>query len=628
MPRSFLFVLFFLLSANANATNLIALKITDFGIEGTYRQGEHFGRLQIEAENESTQAQSFTLKVYEAITDANALPASPVYLLPLTLQAREKRMIDVPLRIPNGRNNSVLYAEADNEDGAPIGMAARRFWQPAYGWVVGLFCGGEEICKAIRQTILFSGTPEEQTRKAQNLHLIQLRELPSVWWAYTALNDVVIAGPLTGTTKEQSDALEAFTLRGGKLVLVEKEMGGTSTKVGPFATSLASPTNGEPKPAGKGTLVRISSINSPDFSAYFRQYGFATSTPAELQELFARYRMYSMKYPGSSFAVWLHSRTATHFRFPGTLELVLWMTGYLLLMIAVNFLLLRKIGKPEYAWITIPLLSLVFSVALYLVSARNRPTEYGLDELRYYEFDGDNALAIAQEHLQISAPHEGLVKFSVPREFVYNQAQEYQADVVEINPEPRTGILTEIKLGETWESADFLRMWSSDSLSFEFIHRFPGSVVHESGNRLRNSTGVDFDDAMLVTGETAYFLGHVAAGEIVDLHAAKKVPYQEMAGHSLEGFDGSLDPPFATGEMKDSSLEEHHPNGLWKHSGTASLLEEAICSWPIEQDKVFKQTKAVFLGHGKDVMPAGSLTGVSARRRSDAFYVVTYRDWK
>jgi len=626
MPRSFLFVLFSLLSANANATNLIGLKITDFGIEGTHRQEERFGRLQIEVENNGTQTRSFTLKVYEAIMDADAMPASPVYLLPLTLQAREKRMIDVPLRIPNGRNNSVLYAEADNEAGAPIGIAARRFWRPAYGKVVGLFCGSEEICKAIRQTILFSGTPEEQTRKAQDLHLIQLRELPSVWWAYTALNDVVIAGPLTGITKEQTDALEAFTLRRGTLVLVDKEMGGISAKVGPFATSLASPSNGEPKPAGKGTLVRISSINSPDFSAYFRPYGFGSSTPAELQEQFSRYRMYAMKNPESSFAVWLQWRTATHFKFPGTLELVLWMTAYLVLMIAVNFLLLRKIGKPEYAWITIPLLSLVFSVALYLVSARNRPTEYGLDELRYYEFDGDNTLAIAQDHLQISAPHEGLVNFSVPREFVYNPPQEYQVDVAEMNREMRTGILTEIKLGETWESTDFLRMWSSDSLSFELVHRFPGSVMRESGNRLRNSTGVDFDDAVVVTGDTAYLLGQVPAGEIVDLNAAKKVPYREMAGHSLEGFDGSLDPPFATGET--SSLEEHHPNGLWKHSGAASALQEAIRIWPIEGDKVFKQTKAVFLGHGKDVLPAGSLAGVSARRRSDAFYVVTYRDWK
>jgi hypothetical protein len=619
MPRSSYLALCLLLSANASATTLIGLKIAGFGIEGTYRQDERFGRLQIEAQNNGTQALSFTLKVYAANMDANAMPTSPVYLLPLTLQTGEKRMIDVPLQLPHGQDNSVLYAEADNEAGAPIGIAARRFWRPAYGMVVGLFCGSEENCKSMRQTILFSGTPEEQTRKAQDLHLIQLRELPSVWWAYSALNVVVIAGPLTGITKEQTDALEAFTLRSGTLVLVEKEMGGASAKLGPFATSIASPANGGPIPAGSGRIVRISSINSPDFVAYFRPYGFGSSTPTELQKQFLRYRLYAMKNPQTSFAGWLQERTATHFKFPGTLELILWMTGYLVLMITVNFLLLRKIGKPEYAWVTIPLLSLAFSVALYLVSARNRPTEYGLDELRYYELDGDNTLAIAEDHLQISAPHEGLVRFSVPREFVYNPPQEYQVDTM----------LTEIKLGETWESTDFLRMWSSDSLSFAFIRRFPGSVVHESSTRLANTTGVDFDDAVLVTEGTVYLLGRVPAGETVDLSVAKKVPYREMTGHSLEGINGNPEPPFATGEMKDSAFDEHHPNGLWKHGEGASYsLEEVIRGWPIEGEKVFKQTKAVFLGRGKDVMPAGSLTGVSARRRSDAFYVVTYREWK
>lgn len=631
MRRQLLLAAFLLLAENTNATDQIGLKIADLGIEGTRTAETHFARLQIQAENNGTQTRSFSLRVYEANLLNDVLPASNVYVIPLILQPSEKRTIDVPLRLSNNQTNSVLFAEAVDEKGAPLGIAARRFWRSGNERAIGLFCASDETCKSIRQAILLSGTAEEQTRKSQGLQLIQVRKLPRVWWAYTAVNNMVIAGPTSGLTKEQTDALEAFTLRGGTIVLAEKEMGGAKTKGSPFADSLPSQTNGEPKPAGRGTIVRISSVSSADFSSYFRVYGFAASTPGELAAQFQRYQESALKYPDVSLAGWLQEGNATKFKFPGTLELILWMAGYLLLLIAVNFLLLRRLGKPELAWVTIPVLAIAFSLILYKVSARNRPTEYGLDELRYYQLDGDNTLAIAEARLQISAPHKGMVPFTVPREFIYDPPQGYQ-DGGEISYDSGVdgGRPGEIKLGESWESSDYLRVWSSSSFMFNFVHRFPGTVTRAAENRLQNESGVDFEDALLVTRDTVYMLGRLPTGGFADLKVAKKIPYAQAAGYFPDGYGRFPSPPFAIAvDVGDEVSERRRSNGLWRHTeGAPYSLEEIVRGWPIDGQKVFAQTKAVFLGRGKDVTAAGSLVDISARKRSDAVYVVTYRDWK
>jgi len=631
MRRHILLAPLLLIAASANAADLIGLKIKEFGIEGAYEKQQSVVWLRVEAQNNTAQTQSALIRVFQADLNAFARPALYRYVNQVTLPPSAKQIIDAPLRLANSAENSVLYAEALSSSGLPLGHAAQLLPHQTEGKLVGLLCANEAVCKSIRQTILFSGTPEEQTRKAQDLHLIQMLQLPPVWWAYLAMDTVVIARPPSGFSKEETSALEAFALGGGRLVLAEKEMGGSTIAGTPFASNAALTSNGLLAPVGGGTLVRVSSINSADFSNYFRPYGFAASTPADVEEQYARFRSPRLSDPQAGLVSWLHWRTSTQFEFPGLLELLLWMAGYLFLMVAISFLLLRRLGKPELAWVTIPVLAILFSVILYKVNARNRPTEYALEEARYYQLDGGNTLALAESEVQISAPRKGSVRLSAPGDFVYAPPQGYVVDSLGAEERPDRGSLagTEIKLGESWESQVFLRVWSSRNLSFKFTHRFPGSVTRAGENRILNATGVGFEEAMLVTHDTVYLLGPLAAGGVADLNLAMKIPYRQISGHSNQRSNWLTSPSFAIGFAKDAGPERDFPNGAWSPApGEPISLLEIVRGWPMDADRVFIQTKAVFFGKGKDVVRASSLADLAARSRSAAVYSVTYRDWK
>lgn len=623
MRRLLLLIPFFLFAANVRATDVISLKFKRFGIEGAYRENQNMVWLEIEAQNNSAQTMSVSIRAFEADLDSFARPASYNYLSRVTLPPSGRQSIDIPLQITNRAKNTVLYAEAVNDSGSPLGHAAQRLQKPTNGRLIGLLCANDAVCKSIRQTILFSGTPEEQTRKAQELHLIQLQQVPPVWWAYADVDTVVIAAPAGNLSREETDALEAFALRGGRIVLAEKEMGGFASAGAPFASDYSPAARKLLTPVGWGTLARVATIGSQDFSNYFRPYGFATSTPAEVVAQYKQYRAPVLSNPQGEFDFWVHNRTKTQFQFPGLLELILWMSGYLLVTVGISFFLLRRLGKPELAWLTIPAIALLFSVVLFKVSARNRPTDYGMEEARYYQLDGDSTLALADSKVQISAPRKGTVRLSAPGSFVYQPGQGYE-DYSLVNFLPTS----EIQLGKSWESNVFLRVWSANDVSFEFTHRFPGSVSRSGETQLLNSTGVDFDEAMLVTHEGLYLFGPLASGGTADLSRAKMIPYNEIAGHRVNGAGLLASPPFAIGFGAKGPYEDF-PAGEWMpQRGAPFSLEEIVRGWPIDADRVFVQTKAIFFGKGKDIVEPATLGETPAQHKSVAVYSVTYRDWK
>jgi len=630
MRRTLFFVVFAFLffATTVHSSDSIGLKITAFGIEGAYGERQGVALVQLEIRNNTGKDKAVTIRVYEANMNAFARPARYSYVEAIKLPASGDRVLDVPLHLANNVSNSVLYAEALDQAGMPVGHAAQILKRPTEGKVIGLVCASDELCKRMRESILLSGTAEEQTRKSQDLRLIQLRKIPPHWWAYVPLDTLVLAAPTSGFSREELDGLEAFVLKGGRLVVAEKEIGVRGGVLPFYVTGAVASAKTTLAPYGDGTLVRISSVTSPEFTNYFRPYGFAISTPKELTKQFETYREANLAEPAEAwFVSWLQRRTATRFVFPGPLKLIAWMASYLCIMIVVSFLVPRRLGRPELAWLTIPILAIMFAAILYKVSAQNRPTEYGLDEARYYRLDGVSRLAIGESQLQVSAPRKGSVRVTVPGEFVYFAPQGYGESAYGTASANSVG--SEITLGESWESDVFLRVWSSTNLSFEFTHRFPGTVVQVDDTHLSNATGVNFEDAILVTQEAVYLLGPFATGTAVDLAKAKKIPYGQATGYSGERFELLNTPPFAIGQGSHSSPERDFPNGAWTGAeGGATTLEDIVRGWPIDGSRVFAQTKAVFFGRGTDAIRTASLKDTAARQKSTAIYSVTYREWK
>jgi hypothetical protein len=364
--RPLLSFLVFLGFAGASfSADSVALKIKPLGLDGAYTTNGAIALVEVELHNNTASSLSLTLTVSELNLEADATPISETFTMPLKLAANETKPADVPLHLYQ-MGTPVIYAEARDEHGRSIGRAGRRVGDRSNGVIIGLLCADAEVCRAIRQAILLTGSEEEQTRKSQNLRLMQLTDPPAEGWGYAPARTVIVARPLGNLSAEQRLALKIYLHSGGELALVEDQLSD-----GPALLPAAGSASKKPDARGaegsrflgvyratveerksvvvdEGTLVHFRSASSPAFAEYFRPLGFSDSTPEAVRFTAAASSRPQMAQAATEVIPWLMKRLGTTFRFPTFLELLLWIAAYLLLVGVVNFVILRRMDRQEW----------------------------------------------------------------------------------------------------------------------------------------------------------------------------------------------------------------------------------------------------------------------------------------
>jgi len=378
MYRRFLILFLHLmgLAPVSPGADAVSIKIRQIGLENYYALGNSPTLISADVHNTTMQTVPIALLVDEVDLEYDARSVTTSLTLPFVLSPGEERTIRVPLRIIPGENRRfVIYLEARNANGLPVGRTARLVPPKVQGQLIALICSTAELCRGIQQSILFAGSPEEQTHKSQSLRMAQLSEPPSEGWAYSPASMVILAAPLSRLSDTQREALELFLRNGGKLILIEDQLGdglssspetSPAAKTASFSTLAALNRNirflepyrnrlpfGKALPVGSGELVRLPSASGKLSSDYFRPIGFSSNTPQLLVRQFVRANS-NLQWMNADQSSWLMRRLGTTFRFPSFLEILCWLVGYLLLVGLVNFVVLRAMGKPEWAWFTIP----------------------------------------------------------------------------------------------------------------------------------------------------------------------------------------------------------------------------------------------------------------------------------
>jgi hypothetical protein len=621
-----------------SAEERVAVKIRQIGLQGIYPQGALPARVSLELRNLTAQPLSFDLHVSEVALIPEVHPVSDAFVIPTQLASGEERLLSVPIHV-RYRDAAVLFVEALTASGTPIGHAAQRIGPKVEGNIIALICPNPALATTIQQKILLSGSPEEQINKSKKLRLVSLSDPPSEFWGYAPANTVILAAPIAKLSTRQLEALELYLSGGGKLVLVEDQLGDArSSQIfrgenAPPATKFLEIYRAHLKPATPldvswGTLVALPSVSSDDFAGYFRPLGFTENTPGEIQAQFQRLldRVEQRDFPQYPF--WLMNRLGTSFRFPDFFHLLLWILAYLLIVGLFNFVILHRWGRPELGWITIPLIAIAFSVFLFFWSERERPRSFGLDEVVVYRMDGPSTLATAVAQLRISAPTRSVVHPRVPGGWVHmsNSRESFQGDVLfdTANSDP------DVRLDSSWETEIKLQRWSFRDLYFQGARRFSGTISREPAGLLRNDTGLSFEQALFVNRDGVYLLGKIPAGSSVELAHVQVLAYRQQTGRIVYTSGGYLQPPFA---HLPSTQEDGWPQAAarnaefeaeWNRLQKAPFsLLELIHGWSVEGDKVFSSTKGVFFGLSKEGGLQAALRNLNPQRRSYSLTVVT-----
>ena len=643
----------------AFGADAVSIKIRQVGLENIYAPDNNPTLISFDVRNTTIQSLSISLLVDEVSLENNSNSVTTSITLPLALSPGEERTIWVPLQIiPSNNRHLVIYLEARDAHNLIVGRTARLVGPKTDGQVIGLICATPDLCRTIQQSILLSGSPDEQTHKSQALRMVQLSNPPSEGWAYAPANVVILAAPVARLSEAQREALELFLHKGGTLVLVEDQIAdgvssnpGTDQLAGKASLSnsrVARRSNyfleayrsrspfGNSLKVGSGHLIRLPSVAGKEFSYYFRPIGFSSSTPDEVRRQFPR-RARDLQSADENQSTWLMKRLGTGFRFPAFLELLLWMIGYLLVVGVANFVLLRRIGRPEWGWITIPAIAILASILLYGTSARPRPRNFNLDDMVVYRMDNLSPLAIADAKIRISSPRRSTVDPVVPADWVYSPARRFSGDTFEFSSSPRfagAANVSEILLDRSWETSLSLRKWSFTEINFTGFHRFAGTISRVSSGRLHNDTGISFQQAILVDRDDVFLLGSFPAGAAIDLAQIPRRSFAKESGRSVNRLPDYPGPPFPFHKPDEakyrnpSEVETKQMEEEWENLAAQPFsLIELLRGWSRSGDDVFSETKAVFFGLSDQATMGPSLREKSPDRKSASLVVVTFGAW-
>jgi len=653
-----LFLILFGLAPASPSADPVSIKIRQVGFENIYALGDNPTLVVFDVRNATMQSIPLVLLVDEVSLENDARSVTTSIQLPLMLSPGEERTLRVPLHIvPQNNGRLVIYLEARDAHNLIAGRTARLVGPKTDGQIIGLICATVDLCRNIQQSILLSGSPEEQTHKSQMLRMIQLSEPPSEGWAYAAAHIVILGAPIAHLSEGQRQALELFLRNGGTLVLIEDQLAddvSSNPGTNPASSRLSlSDFNllcrnmyflepyrsrlpyGKSLPLGSGHLVRLPSVAGKEFSYYFRPIGFSASTPEEIRRQFPT-NTRDLQPADETQSTWLMKRLGTSFRFPSFLEILLWMIGYLLVVGVINFVLLRRLDRPEWGWLTIPGIAILASVLLYGTSARHRPRNFNLDDMVVYRMDNLSSLAAADAKVRVSSPRRSTVEPVVPADWVYSPPRR-AFGIFEGSGNPsfaNAANVGEYVLDRSWETNLSLRKWSFTELNFSGSRRFAGTISRDSVGRLHNDTGISFRQAIVVDQEDIFVLASFSAGAAVDLMQVPRRSYRNEAGRSVNRLPQYPGPPFAFHKPDEekfqnwSEAETKRMEEEWDNLGTHPFsLIELLRGWSRNGDDVFSETKAVFFGLSDQATIGPSLREKSPDRKSASLTIVTFGTW-
>ncbi len=492
----------------ALAASLVAdanLRIADIGLHG-YSGATSSVRLIVR--NPSPEAQTIHLRI--AATDQNNSVANNSVVntitADVTLNAGEERELELPLLMPGG--NAVVTADA-TAAGVVFGHDKQEAPLRQANLIV-LMCSSDGTCKTAQSQIQFSGTVEERADKNRQAKFEIVNDPRDHWWAYSACRAIVLARPTADFTRAQRDALEGFLRSGGRLVLLEDEIADPSF----LSAYRQGPASSKSERVGKGTLIRVSGLNSNDLGdAFVGQNLRGVLEPT-----------YGWN-PNQNQTGWLSRRFATAFDFPRLRWLLIWLAVYIVMIGVLNFAVLRRLRRLELGWISMCGLALLFAAGFYFSSASRRPKSFRLDNLATYYLDSRSPLALADYNLRVSAPdrRDVLVSITDPAVFTSSNFGDNEANSqiwAEMNRQAAQERRTyDIHLGPPSQVELPLLKWSFQDLSLQGLHEFPGTVHFVAPNRLRNDTGQRFEDAVYLDypANALYELRALGPGEEIQL---------------------------------------------------------------------------------------------------------------
>ena len=529
--------------------------------------------MSVEVSNPSPAAQTFTLRLSPQNTSLGITPHTDYRV---HLAGGETRVLEVTFFVAD---TGKLLAQQLDATGAVISHSEKESSNGDSG-LVAVVCASKEVCTAVAQAIRAGNTIEERNAREQKLKIILLQDPPETWFAYTPAKAVVVAASIDKPTARA--AIADYARLGGKVIVAidqaSREFLADYQVPGKIEMSI-----------GNGTLRFVSRAAGSEMAQ-----AFSEGPPKDPVALVRPYILYQDFSSG-----WLMSWVGTHFEFPRLSWLLGWMALYIVVIGIVNYMVLRKIGKVELAWVTVPVLALLFGTLFYFLSVRGKMRQFALDEVSLCWMDDRSSRGALAHSVRVSSPQVRDVSLQAPVSSVLSSV-DYDplfraSDIADVwsehgptRPEQVPDVLVDSIQNIQME---MLRLSFRD-LGFESLQDFPGTVRFRDGN-LANATGQNFSQAALIdfAKREFYELGPMPAGTETEPFKAGAQKRKLSPDDRLQW--GAPKQPFSVPELiRVANLPSMHADDYLMFVG---LTEEPMLRAELEGITPNRKVRTLFL---------------------------------
>ncbi|MFQ6055888.1 MAG: hypothetical protein ACE5J3_07915, partial [Methanosarcinales archaeon] len=197
----------------------------------------------------------------------------------------------------------------------------------------------------------------------------------------------------------------------------------------------------------------------------------------------------------------------------------IFLLAYILILGPINYFVLKKKDKLEYAWFTIPIIVLLFSTFAYTVGYTIKGGDLLLNEVTIVNAYSDSHTAKVDSYFGLFSPARTSYKVEIKDGSgvvsEYNPRWMQSQNVLNIVEKEDSIILRDV----------YMNMWSMRTFSIESYINLKGALKANltlMGNtvkgKIKNSLPYDLSDAFLVFGDYSRNLGEFRRGETININ--------------------------------------------------------------------------------------------------------------
>lgn len=247
--------------------------------------------------------------------------------------------------------------------------------------------------------------------------------------------------------------------------------------------------------------------------------------------------------------------------------------GYLVMLGPVNYLLLRRLDRREWAWVTIPMIALIGSAGAFRIATQNKGSDVGINEISIVRTEAGATTSYVRTYASVSSPRD------VPYEIVTQSGALITTTVGGFGSRPSTfgqggpgsGTDPTTSSPDNNPPTKVMQTGATSLPNFKTGTNLLGgftvdSVVHMPGTvtgslttdgttirgKVTNNTGQRINDAVLLVGDgLGQRIGTMPAGATKDV----TVPLAGQTGSRRGPLSASLYPPSSKTSGQQSATD-------------------------------------------------------------------------